>query len=103
MIIVSVIGMDKFFVCKDLVEVKESLVYGCGLFVCVLIFCDIVLGVLKIKVVKGDGFYVLWFDDEGKECYWVLCDLCFINYVKKFNVVYYDDLIVVVLKNIKVG
>ena len=95
----SVNGMDKPFVRKDLVEVKESPVHGRGLFARAPISRDTVLGVLKTQAAKGDGPYVLWLDDEARPP----GALDRATSTKKPNVAYYDDLTVVALKNIKTG
>ena len=95
--------MAKPFVRDDLVEVKQSPIHGRGLFARAAIARDTVLGVLKTKPARGNGPYVLWLDDDGRERYRVLCDLRFINHGKQPNVAYYDDLTVVALKPIKAG
>jgi len=84
-----------------LYTVKQSPIHGKGLFA----HCDIkkgtILGRLTYKTATQDGPYVLWVNE--KLSVQVQCDLKYINHNSKPNAVYYEDLQVVALKNIKKG
>jgi len=85
-----------------MVEAKESLVHGMGLFAKIDIKKNAVIGTLKGVTVSNDGPHVLWMND-GKDKFKVENDLKFINHHKNPNVAYYDDYTVVALENIKSG
>ena len=83
-----------------MVEVKASNIHGKGLFSTQKIRKDAVLGTCEVTKTKQPNAYTLWL---GKKMVDVTCDLKYINHSKKPNVIYYDDLTVVALKNIKSG
>jgi hypothetical protein len=83
-----------------MVEVKASDIHGKGLFSTEKIRKHSVLGKCETTKTKKPNAYTLW---VGKKMVDVTCDLKYINHSKKPNVVYYDDLTVVALKNIKLG
>ena len=85
---------------KKLVYVKESGIHGKGLFAKKPIKAGVVIGELKGKPAKKDGPYVLWMDDD-KKGFKVENVFKYINHHPKPNAVYYDDLTVVALRNIK--
>ncbi len=86
---------------RKLYAVKQSPIHGKGLFA----HCDIkkgaILGKLKCAPTNEDGPYVLWLSE--KLSVQVECDLKYINHNSKPNAAYYEDLQVVVLRNIKKG
>jgi len=83
-----------------MVEVKQSDIHGKGLFSTEKILKDAVLGTCKVAKTKEQNAYTLWLGDEMID---VTCDFKYINHSKKPNVIYYDDLTVVALRNIKPG
>ena len=83
-----------------MIEVKSSDIHGKGLFSTKKIRKHTVLGKCETKLTKKTNAYTLWI---GKKMIDITCDLKYINHSKKPNVVYYDDLTVVALKNIKPG
>ena len=85
---------------KKLVYFKESGIHGKGLFAKKSIKAGVVIGELKGKPAKKDGPYVLWMDDD-KKGFEVSNVYKYINHHPKPNAVYYDDLTVVALRNIK--
>ncbi|GAB3278012.1 hypothetical protein GCM10027297_14640 [Parahaliea aestuarii] len=82
-------------------RVGESGIHGKGLFATVDIKADTLLGVCKSKPAREPTPYTLWLD--GGKMVNVTCRLRFINHHKSPNVIYYDDLSVVALRDIKAG
>ncbi|MGD8569963.1 MAG: SET domain-containing protein-lysine N-methyltransferase [Gammaproteobacteria bacterium] len=82
------------------VYVKDSSIHGKGLFAKKPIKAGSVIGEIKGKPAKNDGPYVLWLDDDDKAIE-VQNIFKYINHNHKPNAVYYDDLTVVALRNIK--
>ncbi len=85
-------------------EVKESPLHGRGLFATQFIPRDTVIGFLTAEPAPDhelDGPYVLWVD--GERPVRVTCDLRFINHSDEPNAVYYDDLSVVAVRDIRPG
>lgn len=92
---------SKPYIREELVAVGESPVHGKGLFAVAPIEEGTELGRCKGKVASKDGPHVLWIDeDTGIK---VKCDLRFINHHSAPNVVYFDDLTVVALRDISPG
>jgi SET domain-containing protein len=83
-----------------MVVVKSSEIHGKGLFSTEKISKHSVLGTCEVTKTKEPNAYTLWL---GKKAVDVTCDFKYINHSKKPNVVYYDDLTIVALKNIKPG
>jgi len=83
-----------------MIEVKHSKIHGKGLFSTKKIRKKVVLGKCKTKKTKKVNAYTLWLGDRNVD---VTCDFKYINHSKKPNVVYYDDLTVVALRDIKKG
>ena len=83
-----------------MIEVKDSNIHGKGLFSTKKIRKNTILGKCKVTKTKKSNAYSLW---VGNNMLDVTCDFKFINHSNKPNVVYYDDLTIVALKNIKVG
>lgn len=83
-----------------MIEVKESEIHGKGLFSTEKILKNCVLGKCQVTKTKKQNAYTLWI---GNEMIDVTCDFKYINHSKKPNVIYYDDLTVVALRNIKPG
>lgn len=83
-----------------MIKVKKSKIHGKGLFSTEKIRKGTLLGKCKVKKTKKPNLHTLWI---GNKMIDVTCDLKYINHSKKPNVVYYDDLTVVALKNIKKG
>ncbi len=84
----------------NMIEVKDSKIHGKGLFSTRDIPKDFVLGKCEVAKTKKPNEYTLW---VGKKMLDVCCDFKYINHSSNPNVVYYDDLTVVALKNIKAG
>ena len=82
----------------QLTYVAQSKIHGKGLFARKNIKKNTVLGYLEGKPTRRDGDYVLWITET--EGFQVTCDLRYINHADKPNAVYYDDLSVVILRNI---
>ena len=85
---------------NNMVEVRDSNIHGKGLFSTKIIRKNIVLGNYKVTKTKKPNAYTLW---VGKIMLDVTCDFKYINHSNEPNVVYYDDLTIVALKNIKLG
>lgn len=82
-----------------LTYVNKSGIHGKGLFAQTDIPKETVIGTLEGKPCQQDGIYVLWLSEtQGFE---VSCQLKYIDHSKKANACCYDDLTVVVLRNIK--
>ena len=86
---------------KRRLRVGDSGIHGKGLFATVDIKADTLLGVCQSKPTGEPTPYTLWLDN-GKMVD-VICRLRFINHHKSPNVIYYDDLSVVALRDIKAG
>jgi SET domain-containing protein len=82
-------------------EVNESEIHGKGLFAKTRIRKNTVIGDLQGRKTKTDGPHVLWLDDE--QGFLVENDLRYINHSATPNAIYYDDLTVVALRDIKPG
>ncbi len=82
-------------------EVKNSPLHGKGLFAKKALPADVVLGTCKTKKTKEPGLYTLTFDDGSQLD--VTCKLKYINHSKQANVIYYDDLSVMTLRDIEAG
>jgi len=83
-----------------MVEVKQSDIHGKGLFSTEKIRKHTVLGKCQSTKTKEQNSYTLWLGNEMVD---VTCDFKYINHSKKPNVIYYDDLTIVALRNIKAG
>lgn len=84
-----------------MIYVDESAIHGKGLFAKRNIKKNEILGTVEGKKTKKNGPYVLWIsEDQGFE---VKNDLRYINHSAKPNAIYYDDLTVVAIRNIKKG
>jgi len=83
-----------------MLEVKKSKIHGKGLFSTEKISKHAVLGTCEVTKTKEQNAYTLWIGNEMLD---VTCDFRYINHSKEPNVIYYDDLTVVALKNIKPG
>ena len=83
-----------------MVEVKDSNIHGKGLFSTKKIRKNTILGKYKVTKTKKPNAYSLW---AGNNMLDVTCNFKYINHSNKPNVVYYDDLTIVALKNIKPG
>ena len=83
-----------------MLEVKLSNIHGKGLFSTEKILKNAVLGKCQVTKTKEQNAYTLWI---GNEMIDVTCDFKYINHSKMPNVIYYDDLTVVALRNIKPG
>ena len=81
-------------------EVKESGIHGLGLFSVDTIKKGTILGTCKTRKTEVPNDYTLWVEDQP---YDVVCNLKYINHSDNPNVVYFDDLTVVALKNIQSG
>jgi len=84
---------------KRYLDVRKSGVHGKGLFTKKDIPAGAVLGVCEVKKTEEMGDYSLWVSDD--EIYEVLCHLKYINHSKQANVVYYDNMSVVTIADIK--
>lgn len=83
-----------------MVKVKKSKIHGLGLFSAKKIKKHQIIGKCEVIKIKKPNAYTLWI---GKKMLEVVCNLKYINHSKKPNVVYYDDLTVVALRDIKSG
>lgn len=83
-----------------MIEVRDSTIHGKGLFSTQKIRKNCVLGKCETTKTKKQNAYTLWLGEEMVD---VTCDFKYINHSKKPNVIYYDDLTVVALKNINPG
>lgn len=83
--------------------VDSSDIHGMGLFAKKKIKKGTIIGELQYKKAKKDGPYVLHVGRKGLKSVEVVCDLKYINHSRKPNAVYYDDLTVVALRDIKKG
>ena len=83
-----------------IVEVKKSKIHGLGLFSTKRIKKNQVIGRCEVIKTKKPNAYTLWIGEKKLE---VVCNLKYINHAKKPNVIYYDDLTVVALRDIKPG
>lgn len=82
-------------------RVKKSHIHGKGLFAAERIAKNAMLGYCKTKPTDEAGLHTL--DLPDGECVDVVCKLKYINHSQKPNVVYYDDLSVVSLREIYEG
>lgn len=85
---------------KHTVKARDSGIHGKGLFATVPIANGAVIGFCKAQPTSISGPYTLS-TDEGDML--VTCRLRFINHSPQPNVVYYDDLSVVALRDILPG
>ncbi len=83
-----------------MVKVKASKIHGKGLFCTEKIQKHTVLGKCEVTDTQEQNDYTLWVDNNMFD---VTCDFKFINHSLEPNVVYYDDLTVVALKDIDPG
>jgi len=83
------------------VQVKESDTHGKGLFAGEDIKKGTIIGDLSGYDTDEESMYTLWVTEEAG--FHVECNFKYINHKRKPNVVYYDDLTVVALKNLKKG
>ncbi len=86
---------------KKKLIVKTSVIHGKGLFASNAIKKGAHLGLCKVEKTIEPGDYTLWLNE--KKTVDVTCKFKYINHNKKPNVVYYDDLTVVALRDIKPG
>ena len=83
-----------------MLKVKNSAIHGKGLFSTKKIRKNTILGKYEVTRTKEPNMYTLWI---GKKMFDVTCDFKYINHSNKPNIVYYDDLTIVALRNIKPG
>jgi len=84
-----------------MIIVGDSIIHGKGLFARQDIRKNTIIGEVTGCITGEDGPYVLWLTDtQGIR---VENDLRYINHSAKPNAIYYDDLTVVALKDIKAG
>ena len=81
-------------------EVRESTIHGEGLFTLEAIQAGELVGVCEVEPANPPGPHTLWCDSGPVN---VLCDLRFTNHSSDPNVVYYDSLRVVALRDIEAG
>ena len=97
------VNRERAYVRDDLVKVAESELHGRGLFARRRIAKGTELGICRARKARAlEGPYVLWLGDDEVPVQ-VRCTLRFINHGASPNVVYYDDLSVVALKDIRKG
>ena len=82
-------------------RVKKSAIHGKGLFARVSIPEGVQLGVCKTRTASEAGLHTLTMPDG--QLIDVTCSLKYINHHKSANVIYYDDLSVVALRDIGAG
>ena len=81
-------------------EVRASKIHGRGLFAVNAIARDTLVGVCEVEPADPPGPHTLWCDSGPVN---VVCDLRFTNHSANPNVVYYDSLRVVALRDIAAG
>ena len=81
-------------------EVRKSPIHGLGLFAAEAIAAGDLVGHCRVKPADPPGPHTLWCDDGPVD---VVCDLRFTNHSSTPNVVYYDTLKVVALRDIAAG
>ena len=81
-------------------EVRASKIHGRGLFAVNAIARDALVGVCEVEPADPPGPHTLWCDSGPVN---VVCDLRFTNHSANPNVVYYDSLRVVALRDIAAG
>jgi len=81
-------------------EVRASKIHGRGLFAVNAIARDTLVGVCEVEPADPPGPHTLWCDSGPVN---VVCDLRFTNHSADPNVVYYDSLRVVALRDIAAG
>ena len=81
-------------------EVRASKIHGRGLFAVNAIARDTLVGVCEVEPADPPGPHTLWCDSGPVN---VVCDLRFTNHSAGPNVVYYDSLRVVALRDIAAG
>ena len=81
-------------------EVRASKIHGRGLFTINAIAQDELIGVCEVEPADPPGAHTLWCDSGPVN---VTCDLRFTNHSSEPNVVYYDSLRVVALRDIAAG
>ncbi len=82
------------------VRVGPSAIHGQGLFAAQNIAAGEVVGWCEVVPALNPGPHTLWCEDGPVD---VVCDLRFTNHSTTPNVVYYDTLRVVALRDIKAG
>ena len=82
--------------------VRPSPIHGRGLFATRPIAAGSVLGRCRVIPARSRSIYELWLGDEVGSVE-VLCRFRYINHSRDANVVYYDDLTVVALRDIRAG
>jgi SET domain-containing protein len=83
---------------NKLTYIGDSKIHGQGLFARKSIPRDSIIGRIQGKPCTRDGTHVLWLNE--KEGVRVSCNLKYINHSDTPNACYYDDLTVVVLREI---
>ena len=91
----------KPYIQDELVTVGESRIHGMGLFAASDIQAGTELGRCRAKKARKEGPHVLWLSEDKQVK--VVCDLRYINHHRHPNVVCYDDLTVVALRDIEAG
>lgn len=86
---------------KSMIKVAKSNIHGKGLFAEKPIRKNTIIGEVKGRKTSEDGPHVLWLNDG--QGFLVENEMRYINHSAKPNAVYYDDLTVVALKDIKAG
>ena len=86
---------------ESIVYVDDSPIHGKGLFARTFIPSGTVIGVVQGRPTTKDGAHVLWIDENSG--FHVQCDLRYINHSDKPNAVYYDNLEVCALRDIRAG
>lgn len=81
-------------------EVRASEIHGKGLFTVNAIAQDTLVGVCEVEPADPPGAHTLWCESGPVN---VICDLRFTNHSSEPNVVYYDSLRVVALRDIAAG
>ena len=81
-------------------EVRQSEIHGRGLFAAEAIERDQLIGVCEVEPADPPGEHTLWCDSGPVN---VVCELRFTNHSSEPNVVYYDSLRVVALRDIAAG
>ena len=83
------------------IYVSDSLIHGKGLFANTFIPAGSVLGNLEGEYTNTDGDHVLWLDE--KSGFLVQCNFRYINHSDAPNAIYYDNLEVCAIKDIRPG
>lgn len=85
----------------SIVYVDISPIHGKGLFANTFIPSGTLIGVVQGRAAVDDGDHVLWIDEN--KGFHVQCDLRYINHSNAPNAIFYDNLEVAAIRDIRAG